>query len=464
MAIKKKIPTPIKTIIVANICEFYIQLFSRFHENEIESSWIEPSHAECDMALLWTGDDKLVIVPTPPDKNFISDLFNIFGFENTHVVSPANASESICEDIENDHEFFDFLVQVVKGSEVPQIISWGATKQFYNLLYRLEQAGGKFTAPEIPLQDDYWIVPYLDSKCGFREICTKLSRKISEIIIPPGLVCANIEMVTAIVKSGYLQNGGIVVKSNQGVGGYGTLLYRREKFRGSFNFEKNLYTCMKLMPIFFETTLIVERYIESHPWSAISSPSIQGVVHPSGDVEILTLAGQIVDQGGRYIGAIISPDLFRPLLDKKLRCIGYAVGQAAAKLGYRGVFNIDTILGNDGQVYCIEINARRTSVKYILDMVEILFGPNAISKSIITNERFASKILRNLTYSDVRSLLSEYLFPMRGKPVGVIITIPSSLAHYARIPQLGFVVIENSLFKVKGIYSTICKLLNNSSS
>ncbi len=338
---------------------------------------------------------------------------------------------------------------------------WGATKPFYDLLQKLEKAGGSFTAPEIPAREDYWAVPYLDSKIGFREMCAKIFSETLNGNIAPGVICANIELAAAAIKSNYFQNDGIVVKSNEGVGGYGTLIYRQERLGDRSAFGKKLETISKLMPIFSSTPIIVERFINSQSQLIISSPSIQGVIRPSGKVEIIALAGQIVDNIGRYIGAIISPDAFPVHLRNSLFDLGHKLGVEAARLGYRGVFNFDTILASDGQIYFAEMNARRTSVKYILDMGKQLFGETWLNEmSLISNERFSSTKLKNLSYLDVRSLLSDFLFPVAGKPQGVIITIASSLRAYARTPQLGFVVVGNDLLVAQHIYSTVNELLH----
>jgi hypothetical protein len=462
MVPKTKIKFPIKTIVIANITEFYRPLFRQFHEKEKVTSWIKPSQAECDMALLWAGDDKLVIVPKKIDDYFLCDLLKTLKYNNVHIVYPDSNSESLCLDIEKDVELFNFIVDVINNSEIPQIIGWGATLPFYDLLKSLEKAGGNFTSPEIPSRDDYWTVPYLDSKIGFREMFAKLSLKMSGGSIAPGLICATTELATAVIKSNYFQDTGIVVKSNDGVGGYGTLIYRQERLRDVFDFGKKLETISRLMPIFSSTPLLVEKFINSQSQSVISSPSIQGMVYPSGNVEITALAGQIVDNIGKYIGAIISPGIFPPHLQKSLYAFGYKLGTEAARLGYRGVFNFDTILADDGQLYFVEMNARRTSVKYILDMATQLFGKTWINKmSFISNERFSSTELKKFSYLDIRSLLSDFLFPIAGTPQGIIITISSSLVQYTRIPQLGFVVIGDSFSDTQNIYSGIYKLLND---
>lgn len=450
---------PLKTIVIANISEFYFPTFGKFHKSEIKKAWINPSWAESDMAINWAGNDKLVILPKMPDSNFIYDLFDIAKFNNVHIACPSiNCGPSICQDIENDPLLFDHLVFAIKQSDCPEIISWGATEPLYNLLNKLKISGAKFHTPEIPSMQNYWVVPYLDSKVGFREFCREISKEVPEIKKPSGYLCTNMEMASSIIESRVFEKSGFVIKSNEGVGGYGTLIYPPGRVNHIDGFSKKLQASAKIMPIFAETPIVVEEYIEANSHILKSSPSIQGVVLPEGKVKILALAGQIVSSSGQYLGTVISPDLFPNSLVKRLHYIGLIIGNAAAKLGYRGVFGIDTILGKDNDIYSIEMNARRTSVRYLLDLIRNLFG-SANSKSILSSERFVLKGFDQPSYADVLQLLSEYLFPMHGKARGMIVTISSSLQYYSRSPQIGFVVIDDDLSGAQALYSEIVDLL-----
>jgi hypothetical protein len=282
--------------------------------------------------------------------------------------------------------------------------------------------------------------------------------------MPRGFICADIGVAAQIAKSGFFAPSGIVVKANDGVGGYGTLLYSPDRFHHGFDIEEHLQMSARLMPIFSKGTVVVEAYVESQAGSEISSPSIQGAIDPSGKVNIDCLAAQMVGRGGRYVGALIAPDIFPVSVAESLRSIGRAVGEIAAILGYRGYFNIDTVLDRDGAVYCVELNARRTSVRYVLDLASHLCGPEfARSLAIISSERFSSTKLLNHSYSSIRSLLSGLLFPLGAKRQGLILTIVGSLAHYTRAPQLGFIVLGEDITTARSIHAEATALLRGNS-
>lgn len=450
----------IKTIVIANIGEFYQPIFRHFNKRE-QRTWIETSRAEGDMALFWAGDDKIVITPDSIDPQYISYVCATLGYQNVHLLSTSTSGESLCSDIEADSNLFSFLVEAINRSNQPQIISWGATKSFYKLIGRLQQKKVKFTFPDVPEPINYWTVPYLDSKCGFREVCTDLSTQASNIQIPNGFVCADINVTACIAKSRVFPSG-FVVKANNGVGGYGTLLYSPQRIKSNFNIDAHLNMSIKLMPVLSNGVIVLEEYIASQANTEISSPSIQGRVTSKGKVNITGLAGQIIDSQGRYVGTIIGPDVFTESLSIRLRDIGQMLGLTIAKIGYKGVFNIDTVIDKDGAIYCVELNARRTSVKYVLDLATWLLGPSFANKvTIITNERFSSKQLLGCTYSNIRSQLSNLLFPINGEPQGVIVTIISSLSHFTHTPRLGFAVIGENFKKAHSIYTEVRGLLLN---
>ena len=447
----------VNAVVIANISEFYQPVFCHFPEGEI-AAWIEPSRAESDMALFWCGDNKLVITSDPLDPQFVSDVRHWLNYRNVHLASPAKTSPSLCTDIVEDGDLFALLVNTLRNSANPQIVTWGATGQFYVLVERLRQKGVQFTTPEVPEPQNYWTVIYLDSKSGFRDFHTSLSRQEPSVRLPRGFICADIEVAVRVAESLAEEDLGLVIKADNSVGGYGVLLYPpgREKEAIGMNIRMNA----RLFPILSAGPVVVEEFIQGAKGADGASPSIQALVVKPGNARVRCLANQMLGSGGKYVGAILGPDVLSAALRVRLNEIGQAIGNAISALGYRGVFNVDTVLGADGQVYCVELNARRTSVTYALDIAEHLFGPNCLeSMTFITHDRFASPNLARYSYSNVRSLLSTLLFPMNGEPEGVLITIPSSLRHFARRPLLGFMAFSENMSTTRAIHSKVCALL-----
>ena len=140
----------VKTIVIANIAEFNHRAMAKSFSQSEFIAWDEASVALADMALFWRGDDKVVILPYSPNEFLFLDMKIALGYKNVTVIRPRTTSHSICQDIIKDVDLFEYLVKIIRDSDWPQIISWGATTQFYLLLSELRRAGVKYVATEAP--------------------------------------------------------------------------------------------------------------------------------------------------------------------------------------------------------------------------------------------------------------------------------------------------------------------------
>lgn len=446
----------VKTIVIANIAEYYLPTFQSFGEKEIRA-WVEPSYGESDMALFWGGDDKLVITSFPPDERFIDEVRRTLPYSNLQVASPKSPSTSLCNDILAEPALFEQMIAVLSSADSVDILVWGATKQLYVLLDKLLATGISFPPPQIPCRENYWTARYLDSKSGFRDFCGKLSNEA--VRIPRGFICADIEIAARVAKS-HAVGRGVCVKANESVGGYGVLLFPADRVNQSKNLEAQITMSARMFPILSKGVVIVEDFVETSSCPYLAAPSIQLSVDESGCCHNIALAAQIIDRNGKYVGAAISPEIFPQQVVQALEASGKVIGQAVSGIGYRGIFNIDALLDRNHQLYCVELNARRTSVTYTLDLARYLFGPSfSESVTILTNERFTSSTLHKHSYTSILSLLSDFQFPMNGKKQGVLVTITSSLVHFARVPHVGFIVVAEDLVTAEYIFNNVCRLL-----
>jgi hypothetical protein len=99
-------------------------------------------------------------------------------------------------------------------------------------------------------------------------------------------------------------------------------------------------------------SLLVTEYIE-HDYD----PTVLGIVAGEREVYIASVADQEI-RGTRFTGS-----MFPTVLDRetviRLKEITRTVGYCLGKMGYRGCFGCDFIVGRSGQVFFIEINARK---------------------------------------------------------------------------------------------------------
>jgi hypothetical protein len=106
------------------------------------------------------------------------------------------------------------------------------------------------------------------------------------------------------------------------------------------------------------------------------------------------------------------------------------IAERLQEMGYVGHFDMDCIVRDDGHLYLLEINARRTGGTHVHDFAKHYYGEDYIEKaSFISYEAMDSgKITEPQVLLDV---LSEYLFPINGdNRYGLIITITRALHNH----------------------------------
>jgi len=101
-------------------------------------------------------------------------------------------------------------------------------------------------------------------------------------------------------------------------------------------------------------------------------PTVLGVVAGESDVYIASVADQNI-QGTRFMGSTF-PTVLGEETVLKLKEITRVVGSYMGSEGYRGIFGCDFVVDDRGQIYFIEVNARKqgTTVETTLTMIHNL--------------------------------------------------------------------------------------------
>lgn len=98
---------------------------------------------------------------------------------------------------------------------------------------------------------------------------------------------------------------------------------------------------------------LISRYIPHE-----HDPTVLAVVANDQDVYIAGIADQTIVGGNRFIGSKY-PTILADDHQKALRELTVSVGQILGKNGYRGIFGCDYLINDKGEVYFLEINARK---------------------------------------------------------------------------------------------------------
>jgi hypothetical protein len=349
----------VHTLIVANHREFFSPLDSVVPEAEL-SAWRNDDFLIAERAIFWGGDDKLVILPQQVSEEFQSSIVSSMGWYNLRVIAPSTKSNSICKDIYSDQQLWFDLVSTLRQSDQVELFSYGTTPQLYELLKNLRDAGLTIQTPELASKHLFNLIHSLDSKSGCRELAAHLAETEPEIKLPAGYLCYNRDDInTAIYKLSEITTQ-VVLKLDRGAGGWGIVKLTEL----SSSLDAALAALGKEPEIWRSGPIIVEEYIDT-----ADSPTVDAVVLPDGSVEPRIIGRQVLDARLRYMGIHVGHHIYSPELTNRIYQIGQTIGNEMGRLGYRGWFDIDLIRTKNDELYVIEINARRTGVTHVWEIL-----------------------------------------------------------------------------------------------
>jgi len=434
----------VRSIVIANIIEFNRRAMTGGFTPGEYVSWDTASTDLTDMALFWYGDSKLVILPRPPDEEFVSDIKIALRYNNVRVISPARTSSSICKDILEDTDLFGFLVDSLRTSESSQIITWGVTDQFYVLLDELQRAGVSVCCqtPEAPPKDKYWTALYLESKAGFREFAARLQEEIPGLHLPEGFTCGSKELAVEAIGHFWSKQRGFVFKANYGTGGFSTLCYPANLLaRGLKSLRRDALHRMSFDHFWDNPPVILEEHIPGPNGSRAIVPTIDFIIDSDGMVRMMGAGTMLMRRDWLYSGIQCGLGSLDPAIEATMIRIGRQVGYAMADMGYRGWFDIDFVIGAEGEIFLTEINARKASPAHVFDIASHILGESWMCRcSIYANDHLRLQGSCCPSYSTIRKVFAAFNSDHNEISVRAIPTIASSSLS-RRTPYLGYAVL-----------------------
>jgi hypothetical protein len=102
-------------------------------------------------------------------------------------------------------------------------------------------------------------------------------------------------------------------------------------------------------------------------------PTVLAVVANENDVYIAGIADQVIVDGNRFIGSKY-PSVTTSEQQEKLHEYTAEVGRMLGRKGYRGIFGCDYLIDNNGDIYFLEINARKqgTTLEFCFTLEQTL--------------------------------------------------------------------------------------------
>ncbi len=338
---------------------------------------------------------------------------------------------------------------------------------------------------QIPLFAASPDLSYWGSKSGSRKVF-----ELAGIPFPDGsqLVKTVDELVTVTAelwqRNPALQR--IVIKLNEGFSGEGNAVLDLREFPEVSSFDERKQAIADGFPhLSFqakgetwenfssripELGAIAEAFIEGE---IKRSPSVQGLILPSGKVEILSTHDQILGgaDGQIYLGCTFPAAADYRL---ELQTLGLKVGKVLAEQGAMERFGVDFVVtqrpDQTWDIQAIEINLRKGGTTHPLMTLKLLtngqydyqtglfFTPQGQEKYYIASDNLQKPQYEGLLPSDLMDIIAAHgLHFDSSTKTGTIFHLMGTLSEHGK---LGLTSIGNSLAEAEEIYQQVEKILD----
>lgn len=440
----------VKTIIIANQREFGSPIDPYLAPEELVD-WRQEDFDNESISFFWAGDEKLVITSAAVSQEFIADTCRLLGYRALRTAAPAHHTDSLCDDIQNDPVLFEELVQTIQASDCPQILVWGASAAYYRLIQRLENLGLAFLPAEVPPPATAWTQRHFGSKAGFRALAEELTLSHPQVKIPEGFTCPTLP--EALTKADYFAaaNRPFLLKTNEGAAGWGIIV-----FNPSSSLHQPTPNQIEKMNsgIWQSGPVVVEEYITCGFYPAISRdrfpliPTVNALITPAGEVLFQFAANMVMEELTQYHGAALGRGVLPAAVETKVQEIVHIIGGALAARGYRGWFDVDLVANEQYELFCNEVNARRSSVVHAADVYKRLKAHHPQIQAALSNDSWVVPAFDGRSYPEIKASLQDVLFPIANQPHGLLITL---VADHGKI---GFVIVGEDFADVMRIKRT----------
>lgn len=413
-----------------------LETFYPFLSRNADGSLLEPRKYRGDRALFWLGSNKLVLTSSQiPDAERLCQLS---GYTGTHSMSPAKTSFQLSLDIMNDSEIVARIISHAGPGKAIQLIPYATTQELYVLADFLRGTCGLTVyLPESPAKADFWVRDFFDTKAGFRQA---VAGWISDSVhLPRGFTVRDLRSASQILAWFMAQGSDCMVKPDRGESGLGLQFFDHRVA------HDDLLAELQNNDLFDGDSIVVEEYIT--PMEGLS-PSLELFVPPLGQGEpyITYLSNQHFGHMGSFSGVIISKSYLETNWYPPLAENGLRIAQQLQSMGYVGNFDLDTIIDQQGQVYLLEMNTRRTGGTHAHEFGRFAFSERYLDEvTLFSANRVEAPGVTSV--EQLFDILAPVLFPMHSEKRGVVINVTSTM----RFNEVGCLIAGDSISDVLAI-------------
>lgn len=439
----------VPVVAICNISETFYDFLSRAKEVTLRADLIHGEQYRCDRTLMWLGDPKLVFATFPIPH--AEDFCQRYDYPGTKYLAPTNPSPFLSLDIIREPDLLAQLVEYAGEAQSVQLIPYATTPQFFQLVDRL-QTDYHLTVflPESPSRDNLWLRDYIDTKAGFRLFVSRWLANADQLL-PEGIICQNRQEAAAVAHWFSLNRQNCLVKADRGEDSIGHFVIRP----GDFDSTEAIHTVLKSNTFLGDEWVTVEQLL---PCSALLSPSLELLIPPrgAGEPTITYLCGQHFLEFAGAHGIWVSRELYEAAWYPTLAASGLQIAARLQEMGYIGHFDIDTIVDDEGRLFLVEINARRTGGTHVHEFAQYVFGPDYLDKFVLLgNDSIDSGHI--VDYNELMHVIGDLLYPIPGQERGIVITVTSALEAH----EFGCIAIAESTPQALALHQTLAERIRN---
>ena len=447
-------------VYIYNVVEDEWSFISTISDKEERKKEIESCNSSTECYLFANADENefIYISPKPISSEFKKYFQRLVGATKIDILVPKSESHLICKDFYNDKGMFSRFVKKAKKYKKVTLVSYATSPQFLDLAEKLREKKINVFTPEAPEVDCAWTVNFYGSKSGIRQLAQQSTAREPDFIMPEGVICVGKLDAAKIAANRYINDNGVVVKTNKGSSGSGVLIFRSGDLPKNYKeCEKAIYSILNKNDYWDRYPIIIEDLINVDVNSGSSFPSIEFKIQKSGKIELLYYCIMSVTKEGVFCGIDMHEDVLGERLAARIIDTGYYIAERYAAAGYRGHFDIDMIATKYNQVFVNESNTRNTGGTDVFKVALELIGKDFFSDSyVISRTKYKLINISHPTLYKIEKILEPLLYDKKTKE-GVMITSENIIKQ----GQLIYNIFGNTKKKAYQIEIEMKRLLEN---
>jgi len=411
-------------VYIYNVVEDEWSFISTISDKEERRTEVENCNSSAECYLFANADENefTYISPKPISSEFKKYFQRLVGATKIDILVPRNNSHLICKDFYNDKVLFNRFIKKAKRYQKVTLVSYATSPQFLDLKERLKERKINVVTPEAPEVDCAWTVNFYGSKSGIRQLAQQSTALEPDFIMPEGVICVGKLDAAKIAANRYINENGVVIKTNKGSSGNGVLIFRGGDLPKNYKeCEKAIYAILNKNEYWDRYPIIIEDLINVDVRNGSSFPNIEFRISKNGKIEMLYYCLMRVTKEGVFYGIDMNEDVIGERLAARIIDTGFYIAERYAAAGYRGHFDIDMITTKYNQVFVNESNTRNTGGTDVFKVALELIGKDFFSDSyVLSRSKYKLDHISRPTFLKIEKILEPVLYNKKTRE-GVVI-------------------------------------------